>query len=315
MSTAEISDRKLKCGVYSITNLVNGKRYVGSSIDIEKRWRDHKRAMKLDSCKLTKFVRAWRKYGEENFKFEILSLCPRKFRLFWEGAYQRYYKTVEEGYNCKYENGDGSWIVSEETKRKIGDSNKGKIKTAETREKLSKALKGKPVSEQTRLGLLASRGKKRKPLTESHKLALSRSKKGKKRKPLTAAHRLAVSLSLKGIPKNRPSPNRKCPPDDLIRKERDAGLTPKEISEKYSCNRHAVNASLRRTTEFRHFSDETRKKMSKPKRFCPSSTIIEVDFERGESVDDIAVKYDIDLKTAIRAKKRFLLKKNSDCDN
>ena len=30
------------CGIYKITNLVNGKVYIGQSIDIKRRWRDHR---------------------------------------------------------------------------------------------------------------------------------------------------------------------------------------------------------------------------------------------------------------------------------
>jgi group I intron endonuclease len=41
----------MTCGVYSITNKNNGKIYIGASIDIEHRWREHVRMLKKgDHC-------------------------------------------------------------------------------------------------------------------------------------------------------------------------------------------------------------------------------------------------------------------------
>lgn len=35
----------MDAGIYEIRNAVNGKRYVGSSVRIKKRWRDHRSAL------------------------------------------------------------------------------------------------------------------------------------------------------------------------------------------------------------------------------------------------------------------------------
>lgn len=55
------------CGVYEIINLVNGKIYIGKSIDIERRWNHHKYGK-------TKLVlsNSIKKYGLNNFKFTII---------------------------------------------------------------------------------------------------------------------------------------------------------------------------------------------------------------------------------------------------
>lgn len=62
-----------RCGIYKITNQINGKFYVGCSIDIEQRWADHKspRAMRRSHL----LARAFKKYGKDNFLFEILEEC------------------------------------------------------------------------------------------------------------------------------------------------------------------------------------------------------------------------------------------------
>lgn len=62
-------------GIYKITNKINNKCYVGQSVDIEKRWIHHKHdAMCLD----LPLYRAIRKYGIENFNFEVLEECKIK---------------------------------------------------------------------------------------------------------------------------------------------------------------------------------------------------------------------------------------------
>lgn len=67
----------MKCGIYKITNLINGKCYIGQSVDIERRWREEKYAAhserdeEYDSPK----CRAIRKYGIENFSFDIIEEC------------------------------------------------------------------------------------------------------------------------------------------------------------------------------------------------------------------------------------------------
>lgn len=63
------------CGVYKITNLVNGKIYVGSSKDINKRWYQHKNSLTNDTHGNLHLQNAWNKYGGQNFKFEIIEEC------------------------------------------------------------------------------------------------------------------------------------------------------------------------------------------------------------------------------------------------
>ena len=61
---------KMTIGIYKIENLVNHKVYIGQSIHIEKRWQEHCRPS-ADSA----IAKAIRKYGKENFSFQILEEC------------------------------------------------------------------------------------------------------------------------------------------------------------------------------------------------------------------------------------------------
>lgn len=88
------------CGVYKITNIVNGKFYIGSSNDIKARWRQHKDKLRVNKHGNTYLQNAWNKYGEENFLFEVVEECNPEFQFERE---QYYLNTLnpfdDQGYN------------------------------------------------------------------------------------------------------------------------------------------------------------------------------------------------------------------------
>ena len=63
------------CGVYKITNTVNGKIYVGSSKDIKNRWYQHKKKLNEGKHGNTHLQNAWDLYGRDSFVFEIIEEC------------------------------------------------------------------------------------------------------------------------------------------------------------------------------------------------------------------------------------------------
>lgn len=66
------------CGIYKITNKVNGKIYIGQSVNILDRWNHHKSCCNNEKCHEynSPFYRALRKYGVDNFNFDIIEECP-----------------------------------------------------------------------------------------------------------------------------------------------------------------------------------------------------------------------------------------------
>lgn len=82
------------CGIYKITNISNNQCYIGQSINIEKRWKDHQRA--LDNYAIHK---ALRKYGIQNFTFEIIELCKAEELNTKEQYWIKYYNSYINGYN------------------------------------------------------------------------------------------------------------------------------------------------------------------------------------------------------------------------
>ena len=74
-------------GVYQIINLINDKRYIGSSKNIYKRWNVHKDILNKNNHINIHLQNAWNKYGEENFKFEIIEEISEDFLKFREQFY------------------------------------------------------------------------------------------------------------------------------------------------------------------------------------------------------------------------------------
>lgn len=65
----------MTCGIYRITNTINGKVYIGSSVDVRGRFNSHKSDLKLNKHGNSRLQRAWNKYGEQAFVFEIIEEC------------------------------------------------------------------------------------------------------------------------------------------------------------------------------------------------------------------------------------------------
>lgn len=88
-------------GIYKIENLINGKVYIGQSIDIFGRWNAHKNRMGYQDEHL---YRSMRKYGIENFKFEILKECNENCLKDLEAFFIRVYCSWNSkyGYNMTF---------------------------------------------------------------------------------------------------------------------------------------------------------------------------------------------------------------------
>jgi len=75
------------CGyVYAIVNTVNGSKYIGSTLSPKSRWGTHKRLLRKGKHHSFILQKAWHKYGEAAFRFDILLICAKNMRVFYESA-------------------------------------------------------------------------------------------------------------------------------------------------------------------------------------------------------------------------------------
>lgn len=95
---------KMSIGIYKITNKLDNKVYIGQSVNIEKRWGEHKRAVNYTDEHTYNYplYRAIRKYGIENFIFEIVEECSTQMLTEREQYWMDYYNSkVPNGYNLE----------------------------------------------------------------------------------------------------------------------------------------------------------------------------------------------------------------------
>ena len=90
------------CGVYKITNTATGDFYIGSSKDVKKRWAVHKCQSKWNECPNNPMYLDMRKYGIENFVFEVIEEAEKSFLKEKE---QQFIETLKPTYNRKRANG------------------------------------------------------------------------------------------------------------------------------------------------------------------------------------------------------------------
>ena len=143
--------------IYKITNTINGKVYVGQTINdaYKTRIRDHLNGTQHGS-RLVKH--AIEKYGQDVFTVEILhdGIIPEFLNTLEIEAIAKFNTVAPNGYNLDT-GGNGVGSPSGETRRKLSEANKGKKRSEETKQKISASKTGenhpnygKPRSEETK---------------------------------------------------------------------------------------------------------------------------------------------------------------------
>ena len=91
-----------KSGVYQIVNIATGKIYIGSSVDLYRRYYIHYGSLTRDRHENPKLQRAWNKYGEDCFDFYIVEFLPKDKNLirereqFWVDKVNPFYNIVRD---------------------------------------------------------------------------------------------------------------------------------------------------------------------------------------------------------------------------
>ena len=160
-----------QCGIYKITNSINGKFYIGSSVDIHKRWISHKCYLNKQLHPNKHIQNAFNVYGFECFKHEVIELCDKEVIQSREQYYidllydkEKCYNIFKEAYavngknhpmfgrthtpeaRLKIKEARAKQIIShsKETRLKMGLASKGRKMSPESIEKNRQAKLGKP---------------------------------------------------------------------------------------------------------------------------------------------------------------------------
>ena len=170
----------MNSGIYKIANITTGDFYVGSAVNLHRRFNEHKNTLKNLKHKNPILQRVYNKYGVEKLSFEIIEYVEDKNNLISREQY--YLDTLRPVYNiCKEARSCLGVKRSKEFKRKLSEFNKGKKISEECKKKISESKKGFNPSKETRKKL-SDAGKGNKNFlghthTEETKKKISRSVK------------------------------------------------------------------------------------------------------------------------------------------
>lgn len=146
-------------GIYRIANKINGKQYIGSSVNIEKRWKCHCSLLHKNKHHSPYLQNAWNKYGKESFSFELLWKCEPDELLYEE-------QLALNNIKCEY----NTCIIA--------GSTLGVKLSIEARMNMSTVQKGKKHSASARINMsIANKGRKKPPRTAEHRAKLSAARK------------------------------------------------------------------------------------------------------------------------------------------
>lgn len=125
----------MKSGIYQIINLINGKIYIGSAINLINRKSIHFIKLKRNIHENKYLQNSWNKYGKEYFEFNILENCEKENLIKRE---QYYLDILNPEYNISPIAGSQlGFKFSEESKRKMSITRIGKKVSIKTKNKMS----------------------------------------------------------------------------------------------------------------------------------------------------------------------------------
>ena len=172
-------------GIYSINNKINGKTYYGSSNNCDRRFSQHKTLLNNNKHANPHLQNAWNKYGKDAFKFDVVKEVQAEQLIDVEKSYLDIAKQSQQlfyniGYNADCAvRGLKLGPLSEEHKRKMSLTTKGKPKSEEHKKKLSESHMGEIFSEERKRKISENHALKGKHLSEEYRHKISEGMKGK----------------------------------------------------------------------------------------------------------------------------------------
>lgn len=211
--------------IYEIKNKKNGHRYIGQTNNpFLHRVKQHLYLLRNDRHPNSYLQNAFNKYGEKSFVFHPISSTTTQEAL---DAKEIFYIERLGDYNLK--GGGSNGRLSEKTKQKLSEINKGKKHSEETRKKISKALKGRifPVETKKKISEAKTRPLSLNEIKEMKKTGMTSNEVAKKigfssGQCLSAAIKRRFGITWKEIP---PIPIKRTLTITKVRKLKEQGLT------------------------------------------------------------------------------------------
>lgn len=137
-------------GIYKITNLIDGKIYIGQTVNYKKRKTSHLTSLKNGKHHNDHLQRAFEKYGENSFKIKLIKECTIEELDKLEKYYINELDACnhDKGYNMMH-GGQKYRKFTKEVRLKMSKSGKGRKFTDEHKRKISLARKGIVISQES----------------------------------------------------------------------------------------------------------------------------------------------------------------------
>jgi group I intron endonuclease len=159
-------------GIYKILNKINNKVYIGSAVNIRKRWRDHKWHLIHNIHHNSHLQSAWNKYSINNFEFSIIIECTIEELLIKEKEFMLKFNSHDNVYGYNVNDPEHSFLNkkhSEKTKKILSLQKQGANNPMFGKHGIEHPMFEKPVSVKTRNKI--SLGRKGITVGENHPAA------------------------------------------------------------------------------------------------------------------------------------------------
>ena len=149
-------------GVYTITHRESGNCYVGQSCDMPRRWSEHRKMLRNNKHHSKYLQRAWAKYGENSFDFQVAETCDlddlTEREQWWMDKLLPVFNTAPAAGSTR------GLVPSAETRANLRAINTGKKHSPEARVRISESMKAHlaefprvPMSSETRTKISATK--------------------------------------------------------------------------------------------------------------------------------------------------------------
>lgn len=153
-------------GTYEIVNIINGKRYVGSSTNINKRFIGHRCHLRKNKHHCAPLQHSYNKHGKDAFIYNVLEICEESELEAKENELLKsdnLYNVFKDAYSLRKENHPMyQQTHTDEAKKKIKDARSKQVisHSKETRDKIGAAHKGRKSNPQHIAKMVAARNGK-----------------------------------------------------------------------------------------------------------------------------------------------------------